>query len=80
MREFSVKSSFVIGWSPSFSVVNMSAQNSFSFYDMPLPSLNTPLVSSSFGPTDLLAGFLVLMLLKADIIFMSLDFLFLFFF
>lgn len=47
---------------------------------MPLPSLNTSLVCSSFGPTDLLAGFLVLMLLKADIIFMSLDFLFLFFF
>lgn len=51
----------------------MSTQNSFSFYDMPLPSLTTSLVSSSFGPTDSLAGFLVLMLLKAYIIFMSLE-------
>lgn len=49
----------------------MSAQNSFRFYDIPLPSLNTSLVSSSFGPTDLLVGFPVLMLLKAYIIFMS---------
>lgn len=73
MRELSVKSSFVTGCSLSSSVVNMGAQNSFSFYDMPLPSLTTSLVSSSFGPTDSLAGFLVLTLLKAYIIFMSLE-------
>jgi len=35
--------------------------------------LNTSLVSFSLDPTDLLAGFLVLMLLKAYIVFMSLE-------
>lgn len=73
MRMFSVQISCVTGWSQSSSAVGISAQNSYSFSDMPLPSLNTSLLFSSFGLTDLLSSFLVLMLLKAYIILISLE-------
>lgn len=51
--------------------MNMSRQNSFSFSNMSLPSIHTS-VSSSFDPSDLLAVFPALMLLKAYVI-LSLD-------